>query len=194
MSILVGMSIRVLGGIYRGRRLGSVPGNATRPLLGQVKQSLFNILAAEVPDARAWDLFAGTGATGIEALSRGARSVLFVERSPRALRVLEGNLALLDLEEGDRFRILRGNAWAPPTTEPAPDLVFLDPPYEQVQADPLGSLERVRNLVQRLAAGGCLVFHFPRGVLTQDSLAPRGDTDLRHFGGAALALIRPAAG
>ena len=191
MSILVDMSIRVLGGSYRGRQLGSVPGNATRPLLGQVKQALFNILVDEIPDATVWDLFAGTGATGIEALSRGAEKVLFVERAPKALKVLKANLALFDLEEGVSFSIVRGNAWVPPPVEERPDLIFLDPPYEQVQGDPAGSLDRVAKLCERLGEGGRLMFHFPRGVLTEESLAPLGRVDLRHFGGAAVALIRP---
>ena len=186
------MSIRVLGGTYRGRQLGSVPGTGTRPLLGQVKQALFNILASEVPDARVWDLFAGTGATGIEALSRGAASVLFVERDPKALKVLKANLGLFDLEEGVQFEVLRGNAWSPPAGDKAPDLIFLDPPYEQVQRDPAGSLESAARLQERLAAGGRVIFHFPRGVLTEKSLEPLGSVDLRHFGGAAVALIRAA--
>jgi 16S rRNA (guanine966-N2)-methyltransferase len=184
------MSIRILGGSYRGRVLASVPGQATRPLLGQAKQALFNILATEIQGAKVWDLFAGTGATGIEALSRGAAKVLFVERAPKALQVLKANLVLLDLEEGDQCRIHRGNAWEPQAKEEKPDLIFLDPPYEQVRRDPLGSLTHARALLARLAPGGRLIFHFPKSVLNEKSLSDLGELDLRHFGGATLALLR----
>ena len=118
--------------------------------------------------------------------------VLFVERAPKALKVLKANLDLFDLEEGVQFEVQRGNAWSPASREKAPDLIFLDPPYEQVQRDPAGSLESVARLQDRLAAGGCLIFHFPRGVLTEKNLEPLGSVDLRHFGGAAVALIRAA--
>ena len=76
------MSLKVIAGIYGSRVLKSVRGLGTRPLLGQVKESIFNILAEYVADAYVWDLFAGTGATGIEALSRGAERVLKRARIP----------------------------------------------------------------------------------------------------------------
>ena len=187
------MSIRILGGSYRGRVLSSVPGQATRPLMGQAKQALFNILAGELSEARVWDLFAGTGATGIEALSRGAGSVLFVERAQRALEVLRANLTLLGPLAAERSQVIRGNAWNPSAREDPPDLIFVDPPYEQVRRDPTGCLAHVETLQSRLADGGCLVFHFPKGVLCESNLRTLGELDLRHFGGAALALLRPGA-
>ena len=75
------MSLKVIAGIYGSRVLQTVRGLGTRPLLGQVKAAVFNILMEQVPGALVWDLFAGTGASGIEALSRGARKVVFVEKN-----------------------------------------------------------------------------------------------------------------
>jgi len=84
--------MRVIAGKAKGRRLASVPGEGTRPITDRVKESLFNILAGEVEDARVLDLFAGTGSVGIEALSRGASEVWFVEREWKAAQVIKANL------------------------------------------------------------------------------------------------------
>ena len=106
------MSLRIIAGRFRGHPLESVKGRGTRPLLGQVREALFNILQSEVEDAVVWDLFAGTGASGLEALSRGARRVVFVEKARRAIDVLEANLERLGVEE-DEAVVVRGNAWVP---------------------------------------------------------------------------------
>jgi 16S rRNA G966 N2-methylase RsmD len=108
------MSLRIIGGEFGGRVLRMVRGMGTRPLLGQVREAIFNILAAEVPDAFVWDLFAGTGASGIEALSRGAARVLFCEKNGRALDVLRGNLKALGDDAVQRSVVLRADAWDPP--------------------------------------------------------------------------------
>ena len=79
------MSLRVIAGIAKGRKLKSVPGDTTRPITDRVKESLFNIIAGDVVESRWWDVFAGTGAVGIEALSRGASLVRFSD-SHRAIR------------------------------------------------------------------------------------------------------------
>ena len=90
------MSLRVVSGDFRGRVLKSVPGLATRPLLTKVRAALFDVLGPGAAEDRiVWDLFAGTGANGIEALSRGAREVTFVEKAPRPLGILRDNLRSL---------------------------------------------------------------------------------------------------
>lgn len=109
-----GMSLKIIGGTYGGRVLRSVRGLGTRPLLGQVRESLFNILQEQVPGAYVWDLFAGTGASGLEALSRGADRVLFVEKNGRALDILRGNLQALGPEAVERAIVQRADAWDPP--------------------------------------------------------------------------------
>lgn len=187
------MSLKIIGGVYGSRVLRSVRGLGTRPLLGQVREALFNILADVVPDAVVWDLFAGSGASGIEALSHGARRVLFVEKNGRALDVIKQNLNMLGAEAVERGTVMRGDAWDPPVGEPqvedAPNIVFLDPPYAMVAEDPVKSMARARRLLDRTAAGGCVVFHFEVGALDEDDFDEDLDLDLREWGSTAIAIL-----
>jgi len=121
--------VRVVAGAYGGRRLQAPPGDATRPTSDRVREALFSILGAAVDGARVLDLFAGSGALGIEALSRGAAEATFVERAPAALRALRANLDAL----GIAAEVRRGDALAFLRTASAArrqyDLLLLDPPY-----------------------------------------------------------------
>jgi 16S rRNA (guanine(966)-N(2))-methyltransferase RsmD len=123
--------MRVIAGTLGGRRLKAPPGRDTRPTSDRVKEAVFAMLG-EVDDASVLDLFAGTGALGIEALSRGARHAVFVERAAGAARVLEENLASLDIPPND-FDVRRLDALAALRDAAARaetyDLVFIDPPY-----------------------------------------------------------------
>ena len=126
---------RVIAGVARGIRL-EAPGPDTRPMADRVKQTLFAILDPGLPGARVLDLFAGSGAAGLEALSRGAAHVTFIERSPGAATVIATNLARTRLG-GPRARIVRAEAltWlaGPDSTNSEPfDVVILDPPYAEV--------------------------------------------------------------
>lgn len=185
------MTLRVIAGEYGGRVLKSVRGIGTRPLLGQVREALFNILGSRIEDAVIWDLFAGTGASGIEALSRGARAVTFVEKSNQALAVLRDNLRTLGQDAVDRSTVVKGDAWLPPTaeSEPAPDLIFLDPPYAKVTEDPALCAYRASQLAQRLASGGTLLFHFPDGLLDADDFDADLQAALRRWGRTAVAFL-----
>ena len=202
------MSLKILGGVYGGRVLRSVRGLGTRPLLGQVRAALFNILAEQVPGAIVWDLFAGTGATGLEALSHGARAVMFCEKNGRAIDVLRGNLQMLGPDAVERSVVIRGDAWDPPAmtageagggrddgadeapdAEVAPDIVFLDPPYAMVAEDPVKCMARARRLLDRTAKHGCVVFHFEAGVLDEDDFDENLDLDLREWGTTAIAFL-----
>lgn len=120
--------MRVVAGELRGRRIEAPPGNDTRPTTDKVREAVFNALGSLdlVRDAVVLDLYAGTGALGIEALSRGAASCTFVERDRTALRVLRANLDQLGVR--DRTTVLAGNALAMAPGVPA-DLVLADPPY-----------------------------------------------------------------
>jgi 16S rRNA (guanine(966)-N(2))-methyltransferase RsmD len=91
--------MRIIGGQHRGRNLKSPKGKAARPLRGRLREALFSILAMDVPDARVLDLFSGTGAVGIEALSRGARFAAFVEQNPTHARLIKQNLETIEDEE-----------------------------------------------------------------------------------------------
>jgi 16S rRNA (guanine966-N2)-methyltransferase len=128
-------SMRVIAGKYRGRPLRPVRGSATRPTSDRLRETLFNVLTSGNPEAlenTVWlDLFAGTGAVGIEALSRGAKQVYFVETSAAAAKVIEQNLQSLQITEG--YKILRddlaGVVWKLQREHFVGDVVFLDPPY-----------------------------------------------------------------
>src|SRR5690349_13414129 len=127
--------LRVSGGEARGRKL-KAPKNI-RPTQGMVKQAIFNMVGAEIEGAQVLDLFAGSGALGIEALSRGAASVTFVDQQPRGLAILRQNLDALGFK--DRARLVRSDVvrWLEASTDAvrAADFVFLDPPYEDVVLD-----------------------------------------------------------
>lgn len=121
--------LRIIAGEWRGRRLpvAAVPG--LRPTPDRVRETLFNWLAPFLPGARCLDLFAGSGALGLEALSRGAASCLFMEQSRAAARQLEA--ALAELGAGERARVYTGDALrlSARQCDPGFDIVFLDPPF-----------------------------------------------------------------
>ena len=90
--------MRVVAGTFRGRRLVAPPGDATRPTSDRVREALFSVLGPQVHGARVLDLFAGSGALGIEALSRGAAAAVFVDRAPAAIKAIRANLSALGIE------------------------------------------------------------------------------------------------
>lgn len=191
------MSLRVIGGEYRGRVLTTVRGFGTRPLLAQVREAVFNILGQDLTGQEVWDLFAGTGASGIEALSRGARRVAFVEKSNQALQVLRQNLDILGEDARRRSLVLKVDAWDPPSIvfegedgEVPPDIVFLDPPYPAVAEDPVRAAYRAQRLLQRTSPRGVVCFHFRDGQLDVDDFDPTLDVDLRVWGSTAFAFLR----
>jgi 16S rRNA (guanine(966)-N(2))-methyltransferase RsmD len=118
--------MRVIGGEFRSRVLKSVPGLEVRPTPDRLREALFNILAPRVGGVVFADLYAGSGAVGIEALSRGASRTIFVEQNRAAVHVIRQNLKSLDLEA--RAQVLQGKAAALLAGIKA-DIVFLDPPY-----------------------------------------------------------------
>jgi len=130
--------VRIIGGKYRGRRV-FVPRSLTvRPTADRVREAIFNILGAKVEGCRVLDLFAGSGALGLEALSRGAAAAVFVDKRPEALLAVKRNIELLGLKKSTRtFKIDLNKGPGPLRKESEPfDLVFIDPPYG-------------RNLIQR---------------------------------------------
>ena len=137
---------RLTGGVARGRRLFSVPGQDVRPALARMRISVFEILKPRLEGATVVDLFAGTGSLGLEALSRGAARALFYDLDRRSLEAVEKNLERLGFV--DRGRVAQGNAFeAVDRLEPA-DLVFVDPPYDFY----VDRAAEMRRLVETLAS------------------------------------------
>ena len=163
-------TMRVVAGQFRGRSLDAPEGLTTRPMTDRAKETLFNILGSrcakpgELPDFDVLDLFAGTGGLGIEAMSRGARSCIFVERDRQALRALRTNLGRLGLN--GVCRILADNAWTmrPPTCAAGFGLIFADPPYRDA-TDPLRVLDFLERLSHCLAADGLIMLRLEAQVL-----------------------------
>ncbi|MEO8597569.1 MAG: 16S rRNA (guanine(966)-N(2))-methyltransferase RsmD [Candidatus Solibacter sp.] len=119
--------MRIIAGEFGSRRLASIPGDHTRPTADRVREALFNILQTRIEGAHFVDAYAGTGAVGIEALSRGAAHAWFLERDRRALDAIRKNLTALRIES--RATVLAGKVHT--TLERCPrGIVFLDPPYD----------------------------------------------------------------
>jgi len=156
--------LRIIAGSLRGRKLAAPPGFETRPITDRVKETLFNILGSrlarpgELPPCDVLDLFAGSGSLGIEAISRGARSCVFVEWDRKALRTLHENTMRLGI--GDVCRIAADNVWrmrVPPATTGSYGLIFVDPPYEAVSSM-LMIVDLLERLSPQLSAEGIIVF------------------------------------
>lgn len=126
--------MRVIAGKYKSRRLTAPAGMATRPTSDRLRETLFNVVALRVPDSVWLDLFAGSGAVGIEALSRGARSATFVETSASAAKTIRKNLQSLQIEDG--FEVIEREAVTALRMLDAQavtyDFCFLDPPYRKM--------------------------------------------------------------
>jgi 16S rRNA (guanine(966)-N(2))-methyltransferase RsmD len=144
--------MRVIAGKFRSRQLKSLKGFALRPTGDRLRETLFNVLAPRVEGARFIDAFAGTGAVGIEAVSRGAPEAVFIENQPRAAALIQKNLDSLEIRSGvkviasDALSALQRLADAHKPTTPPYDIVFLDPPY--------GAAEDYRRVLSFL--GGAL--------------------------------------
>ena len=120
--------LRVIGGSARGLRLKHVPGDTTRPITDKVKEALFNILGGEILDVLMLDLFGGTGAVGIEALSRGAKEVTFLDTSRLAVKTIRENLSTTRFDEKARVHQADAFSWLASQTNPHFDLIYVAPP------------------------------------------------------------------
>lgn len=188
--------MRIVAGKYGGRRLEAPEGLIVRPTSDRTREALFGLLAggrlsggvSPLPGARVLDAFAGTGALGLEALSRGAGEVVFIERFAPALAALRANIRALGAEAA--CRVIERDALHPLASERPADLVFLDPPYGQGLAGPaLGAL---------LASGwiGADSLISVELMKNEDFAPPAGfaEVETRHYGKAKLVLLRLQAG
>jgi 16S rRNA (guanine966-N2)-methyltransferase len=184
------IEMRVIAGEFKGRRLAPPKWSGLRPTSDKLRETLFNIVAARVPGARVLDGYAGTGAIGIEALSRGAAHVTFVDCDARALELIDRNLKLCGVS--DRYAIIRGRLGGKhPLSAPAAfDLAVLDPPYDD--PDLLAAVAAAEPLI---APGGLLVLEHSRRRPAPDSAGalPRirdvrsGDSALAFYSSATWA-------
>ena len=182
---------RVIAGSARGVRLAA-PGPGTRPLTDRVKQALFGILEPELDGAAVLDLFAGSGAGGIEALSRGAASAVFVEKDGGAARVIGENLRRTRLEAVGRVSRRDALAWLAEaaTADDRWDVVLVDPPYADLDAL-VGVLRAVGTVVR---PGGVVVAkHFWRDA-PPPAIGLLASERERRFGETALTFYRREAG
>ena len=177
----------MIAGSLGGRRLRAVPGTVARPTSDRVRESLFAILGREgVEDRRVLDLFAGSGALAIEALSRGAASAVLVEPAPAAVKVIRANLADLGLDRVATVRRTRAEAWLRSQRDGPFDLVLLDPPYDIPVGQLAGVLARLARTA--LAPGATVVLE-----ASSRSEAPPWPPELearepRRYGGTTLHL------
>ncbi len=176
--------IRVIGGKAKGRKLQLVPGESTRPITDRVKESLFNIIGADIQGATMLDLFAGTGSVGIEALSRGAAYVRFIDLNRRAVKTVQANLQLTglaasaDVVRGDAFRLLQS-----PPDRPF-DYVYVAPPqYQGMWAKALHLLDQHTGWLQEDA--WAIVQIHPREYVPK-SLQNLIEFDQRRYGSTLL--------
>jgi 16S rRNA (guanine(966)-N(2))-methyltransferase RsmD len=185
--------MRVIAGSFRSRTLEAPPGLGTRPTSDRLRETLFNVLAPRIEGAAFLDLYAGSGAVGIEALSRGAARVEFVERAAPALRTLRANLARLAIASG--FRIEAGSVSAAlRKTKPGTvfDVVFLDPPYDAAgeYAATLGLLGGAGATL--LAANALVIAEHRRKERLEDAYGLLKRTRLLEQGDAALSFYAAA--
>lgn len=174
--------MRIVGGLYKGRALSEFDGEKIRPTSDKARESLFNILQFKIYDSEFLDLFCGTGAMGIEALSRGAKSVTFNDISRESISLTRKNLEKLKITDGysvhtrDALDFLR-------TTDGAFDIIFIDPPYKSEERN-----EILKLSAEKLKNDGVIIFESE----SESDCAPEGliITDQRKYGRARLTFYK----
>lgn len=180
--------MRIIAGEWRGRRIEAPSGKDTRPTSDRAREGLFSMLTSRIGSfdgLRVADLFAGTGALGIEALSRGAGHCLFVETDRAALDILKRNLATLGIADRAEIRA-QGVEHAAPPQSPC-DLVLMDPPYRSGLAQ--AALDRIANRGWLAPAAWLSVEVSGEAIKVPDSLRFEAE---RRFGKATILLLRVA--
>lgn len=177
------MNIRIISGIYGGRKLEAPDGSRTHPMSERARGAMFNSLGSLVDGAEVLDAFAGTGAVGLEALSRGAAQVTFIERDRVAQKVLAANITTLKVEEQAKLIRTTVANWVETAQNQEFDLIFADPPYHDPQ------LSTASKLLSLLKPGGLMILSHPgRGeVPTKNGVVV---VDNRSYGNAFLTFYR----
>lgn len=147
--------VRLISGRFGGRFIASPDSSATHPMGERVRAAIFNILARDIANKKVLDAFAGSGAIGLEALSREADHVTFVERDRVAGRILAENITLLGVEHQTRLIKTSVHNWLKTSGEMEFDIIFADPPYHDPQ------LSTVKTLMGLLKVGGYMILSYP---------------------------------
>lgn len=182
--------MRVIGGALRGKRLCHIRGLAIRPSTDYLRESIFNILAGEAEDAAVLDLFAGTGSLGLEALSRGAATAVFVDKAAQAIKALTRNICACCLEKRSiilKRDVLRGLNFLK-SIDHAFGLVFIDPPYDR------GFVEPTMQLLGRAGLtsdGATIVIEHSRREVLPEKVASFVLSDQRHYGKTLVSFYMP---
>ena len=182
------MGLRIVGGGLKGKKLHTVRGKAIRPTSDRLRESIFNILSFRVQGAVVLDMFAGTGALGIEALSRGAESAVFVDKSKTALSVIERNIRSCSFD--NKAKIIKCNVIKGLNcirlTGPVFNLVFIDPPYNRNIIKP--ALHKLCGK-KSLEKGACIIVeHTAQEPIPEDLLAFE-ITDQRRYGKTVVSFL-----
>lgn len=157
--------VRIVGGKFRGRRLNYHGDPVVRPMKHRTREAIFNLVSTECEGLHAIDLFAGTGALGLEALSRGAASATFIERHVPSARIVDENIRTLDVEDRAKLQVTNTFLWAKrdlcsaDSAPPAdiPWLVFCSPPYSLYQEQPADMLDLVQRIQQHAPPESILI-------------------------------------
>lgn len=181
--------MRIIAGQRRGHKISGPKRDLTRPTSDFVRESVFNILRDAVEGRVVVDLFAGTGALGLEALSRGAVRALFIERDRENAALIRANLATLRYEDrgsvvvADVFRWIK--SYTPLDSDPV--VVFIDPPYAEYRQRPERMRQLLKILIDKLPQGSILLVEAGR-TFGAENLPRPGAWDVRRYGGTHLAL------
>lgn len=181
--------MRIIAGERRGHHIEGPAGSELRPTSDRVREAIFNILRDEVEDRIVLDLFAGTGALGLEALSRGAERATFVERDRQHTALIRKNLSTLRYE--DRCQVVTADAYrwirAYEAIDPRPVVAFLDPPYNDFKRNPARVRAMVETLVQRLPGDSVILVESGQ-ALGEAELGETAPWSQRRYGSTCVAI------
>jgi len=178
------MTLRVISGNAKGRKLKSVPGDTTRPVMDRVKEALFNILAGDTIDSNWWDLFAGTGAIGIEALSRGAAFVRFTDLNRAPIETVKENVEHCrftnqsEIRRGDAFNMLAAKA------DKRFEYIYIAPPqYQEMWSK---ALKLVDENIEWLSEDGTVIVQIDPTEYVEVELKNLEETEQRKYGSTLI--------
>lgn len=165
------MNIRLISGIFKNHKITAPNSRQTHPMSERARNAIFNTIQAEIPNAEVLDAFAGTGSLGLEAISRGAKKVVFIEKNRLAQKILAENLKIIEKNENaGEAKIIRSSVsgWIGSSQSqfeigeileiPAFDIIFADPPYYDPQ------FPSIEKLSKRLRSGGILILSQPKEI------------------------------